>query len=65
MAVDGRSAPVLEGAGRRWFFRHLGIGLGLGFLFAEAFWRLHAVPRRSRRDQYYKELGVEWTKIID
>ncbi len=63
MAVG--AAPILEGAGRRWFFRHLGLGIGLGVVLAEAWWRLWALPRRERRDAYYRSIGVDWTRLVD
>lgn len=58
-------APVLEGAGRRWFYRHLGISLAIGFGAAEAWYRGYDLPRREKRDKYYEDLGVKWTHIVD
>jgi len=60
-----RNLPVIAGIGRRWFLTHLAISLALGFVFAEAWWRLYAVPRRDRRDAYFCDRGVTWTSLID
>lgn len=63
--MAGGAAPVLEGAGRRWFLRHVGISLAVSVALAEVYWRLYALPRRNRRDEYYRRQGVEWTKIVE
>lgn len=57
-------APLIEGSGRRWVVRSLAIGLGMGFVAAEAWWRLYELPRRAHRDEYYAKLGVTWNRII-
>lgn len=58
-------APVLEGAARRWFFKHITIATALGVLGGEIWWRGYALPRREARDKYFADLGVEWTRIVD
>ena len=61
----GGGAPILEGAGRRWFFRHVALSFALGIGSAEAYWRLYALPRRQQRDDYYRSIGVDWTRLVD
>ena len=60
-----RNLPVIAGTARRWFFLHFSIAMGLGFVFAEAWWRLYALPRRNRRDAYFREQGITWTSLVD
>lgn len=57
--------PIYRNAGKRWFVRHLSIALGLGIGTAELYWRLYEVPRKQMRDDYYRNLGVTYRKIID
>jgi len=53
----------LEGAGRRWFFFHVGTATAIGLVLAEVFWHYHELPRRARRDEYYRRLGVDWVHL--
>ena len=57
-------APVFEGAARRWAVRHMLTGLVLAFGGAEAYWHLYEAPRRRHRDEYYKNMGVEWKHLV-
>ena len=59
------TAPVIEGTARRWFFKHLTLATLLGLSMAELWWRGYALPRRDRRDAYYRNLGVDWVRIVD
>ena len=58
-------APVIEGTGRRWFFKHLAISTTLAFALAEAHERLYVRKRIAVRDKYYEDVGVKWTRIVD
>lgn len=58
-------APVLEGAARRWFYKHVGISMVVGIVAAEAWYRGYEIPRREKRNRYYEELGVKWTPIVE
>lgn len=58
-------APVIEGAARKWFFKHLAISSALGLVAGETWWRGYEVPRKAKRDKYYADMGVEWTRIVD
>ena len=58
-------APVLEGLGRRWFFKHLAMGSALGLAAGELWWRGYELPRIATRDKYYRDLGVDWVRIVD
>ena len=62
---EQRGLPVISGFGRRYFFKHVAIAIGLGVLGAEAFWRLYVVPRNRRRDEYYRSIGVEFERLVD
>jgi len=57
-------APVFEGAARRWAIRHLTISVVLGVAAGEAFWHFYEKPRRIQRDEYYKNIGVEWRHLV-
>lgn len=62
---EQRGLPVISGFGRRFFFTHVAIAIGLGVLGAEAFWRLYVVPRNRRRDEYYRSIGVEFERLVN
>ncbi|KXX81415.1 Cytochrome c oxidase subunit 7A [Madurella mycetomatis] len=51
-------API-TGMLRRGLITDLGIALGLGFAFGNAFWYGYHVPRTVARDNYYKKLEDE------
>ncbi|KAK0615193.1 hypothetical protein B0T17DRAFT_657412 [Bombardia bombarda] len=46
----------ITGMLRRTLILDLGIGLGLGFVFGNAFWYGYHVPRTQKRDNYYSKL---------
>ncbi len=57
-------APIFEGASRRWAIRNLTIAGVLAFAGGEAWWHLYELPRRRQRDEYYRNLGVEWKRLV-
>jgi hypothetical protein len=57
-------SPIFEGAARKWATRHMAIALGLGFAAAESYWHFYEKPRRIARDEFYKNMGVEWKHLI-
>lgn len=65
LASMARKPPVFAGAGRRWVFLNLAISVALGFTAAELYWRLYALPRREKRDKYYRDRGVDWVRLVD
>ncbi|ATY65524.1 Cytochrome c subunit fungal [Cordyceps militaris] len=48
-------API-TGMLRRRLIIDLGVGLGAGFVMANAFWYGYHVPRTTARDNYYAKL---------
>ncbi|KAK3347203.1 hypothetical protein B0T25DRAFT_584238 [Lasiosphaeria hispida] len=48
-------API-TGMLRRTLILDLGIALGLGFVFGNAYWYGYHVPRTNMRDNFYKKL---------
>ncbi|EAQ84398.1 hypothetical protein F5144DRAFT_607078 [Chaetomium tenue] len=46
----------ITGMLRRGLITDLGIALGLGLVFGNAFWYGYHVPRRDARDNFYKKL---------
>lgn len=59
------SAPVFEGAARRWFIRNLSIGFVLAFGVGEAYRRLYVVPARQRRIDFYRDnYGIDYEKLL-
>ncbi len=50
--------PVIQGSARRAFFRHVAIAAVLGFIGGEIWWRGYVLPRKARRDEYYRSQGV-------
>ncbi|KAM3509279.1 hypothetical protein MY11210_006372 [Beauveria gryllotalpidicola] len=48
-------API-TGMLRRRLIVDLGVGLGAGFLMANAFWYGYHIPRTTARDNYYSKL---------
>lgn len=56
--------PVISGMARNWAIRTIAGGLTLGIFFAECYRRLYAEPRQRKIEEYYKERGVEFEKII-
>jgi hypothetical protein len=59
------AAPVLEGFARRWFFKHLAISSVISLVAAEFWWRGYELPRLATRDKYYRDMGVEWVRIVE
>jgi peptidoglycan/LPS O-acetylase OafA/YrhL len=39
-------------------------GLVIAFGAAEAYWHFYEAPRRRQRDEYYKNMGVEWKHLV-
>ncbi|KAK1781429.1 hypothetical protein QBC45DRAFT_390506 [Copromyces sp. CBS 386.78] len=58
MAATTAVRPI-TGMLRRGLMLDLGISLGLGFVFANAYWYGYHVPRTNARDVYYKKLEEE------
>ncbi|KAK3954419.1 hypothetical protein QBC32DRAFT_88464 [Pseudoneurospora amorphoporcata] len=58
MAATTAIRPI-TGMFRRGLMLDLGISLGLGFVFANAYWYGYHVPRTNARDAYYKKLEEE------
>lgn len=56
--------PIISGMARRWAFKTITGGLLLGIFFAECYRRLCAEPRQKKIEEYYKERGVQFEKII-
>ncbi|KAK0751370.1 hypothetical protein B0T18DRAFT_426020 [Schizothecium vesticola] len=51
-------API-TGMLRRGLILDLGIGLGIGFVFGNAYWYGYHVPRTEKRDNFYRKLEEE------
>lgn len=50
--------PVIKGSASRAFFKHLTISVLLAVAAGELWWRGYVVPRRMRRDEYFRKNGV-------
>lgn len=59
------AAPIIEGSARRWLMRNIFIGIGVGVVAAEAWWRGYCVPRIEKRDEFYRKMGIDWVRIVD
>ncbi len=59
------SAPVFEGAARRWFIRNFVIALGLGIGIGESYRQLYMVPARKKRVDFYRDnYGIDYEKLL-
>lgn len=49
---------IIEGSGRKGFFRALGVASVVGVVFAEAYWRIIAAPARRERETFLDMVGA-------
>jgi hypothetical protein len=59
------SAPIFEGAARRWLIRNFLIASTLAIGIGESYRRFYVIPARKRRIDYYREnYGIDYEKLL-
>lgn len=54
--------PVIKNLLAKKFAIEVGGSLLLGIVIAEIYWHYSCLPRQRKRDQYFKDIGVEINK---
>lgn len=73
-AVNGSSSiitdksvdyPIYKNGAKTFFYPTLVLGIMLSIGVAEVYWRFYVIPRRDKRDKWFKDRGIEYKPLIE
>lgn len=57
--------PIYKNGAKTFFYPTLGLGILLSIGVAEIYWRFYVIPRRDKRDKWFKDRGIEYKPLIE
>ena len=57
--------PVFKNGARKNFYPLMGLALVISVGVAELYWNFYVIPRRNKRDKWFKDHGIEYTPLIE